>query len=139
MVYDVPMQLVGDMSRGGLASVVEIHKMLYVTILRPWLAFIEDKLTSQLIETEPEWAAEGLFLRFDLGEVLRGNADEEIKSAAQGFLNGLFTLNEARERLNLPRVSVPEADMPHIPANNMAAISGGTATGGPGPLPTPGA
>jgi HK97 family phage portal protein len=140
MVFDVPPQLIGDLSRGTLSSVQEIHRMLYVTVLRPWLAFIEETLTAQLVEPEPQWADEGLMLRFDLAEVLRGNSDAEITAAAQAFMNGLITLNEARARLGLPKARdgkgnlIAEADVPHIPVNNMAPISGGTPTGGPRPI-----
>jgi HK97 family phage portal protein len=140
MVFDVPPQLIGDLSRGTLSSVQEIHRMLYVTVLRPWLAFIEETLTAQLVDPEPEWADEGLLLRFDLAEVLRGNSDAEITAAAQAFMNGLITLNEARAKLGLAKARdaagklIAEADVPHIPVNNMAPITGGTPTGGPRPV-----
>jgi HK97 family phage portal protein len=140
MIFDVPPQLIGDLSRGTLSSVQEIHRMLYVTVLRPWLAFIEETLTAQLVSPEAQWEQEGLLLRFDLAEVLRGNSDNEITAAAQAFMNGLITLNEARQRLGLPKARdangalIPEADIPHIAANNMAPITGGTPPGGPRPL-----
>lgn len=116
-VFDVSGPLIGDLTHGTYSNVAELHKMLYKTTLRPWLALIESVIASQLIDPEPEWA--GLFAEFDLGEVLRGSKQEEIEAAVNAFTNGLMTLNEVRKVLNLPPVEDPSADKPHIPANNL--------------------
>ena len=91
----------------------------------------------QLIDEEESWSGD-LFVQFDLAEVMRGNRREEIDAAAQAFINGLMTLNEVRELLELPPVDPvkdPEglADMPHIPANNLKPLIADAPTSGVNP------
>lgn len=127
MVYDVPPPMIGDLTHGTYSNVEELHRILYVTTLRPWFSLLEETLTTQLIEGEDQWAGNDLFVRFDLTEVLRGNRREEIDAMAEAFKNGLMTLNEAREGLDLPKIAEADdpdglADMPHIPANNLKPL-----------------
>ncbi|HEY7831786.1 MAG TPA: phage portal protein [Solirubrobacteraceae bacterium] len=127
MVYDVPPPMIGDLTHSTYSNVEELHRILYVTTLRPWFALIEEILQVQLIDGEEEWAGNDLYARFDLAEVLRGNRREEIDAASEAFVNGLATLNEAREMIDMPPVdkaSDPEglADMPHIPKNNLRPL-----------------
>ena len=141
MVYDVPPPMVGDLTHATYSNVEELHRILYITTLRPWFALIEEILQRQLIDEEESWS-EDLFVQFDLAEVLRGNRREEIDAAAQAFANGLMTLNEVREFLELPPVSMevdPEglADVPHIPANNMRPITESQASDPPASINNP--
>ena len=127
MVYDVPPPMIGDLTHGTYSNVEELHRILYVTTLRPWFALIEEILQRQLIDEEESWSGD-LYVQFDLAEVLRGNRREEIDAASEAFNNGLMTLNEARQFLGLPPVAEemdPEgfADVPHIQANNMRPIT----------------
>jgi HK97 family phage portal protein len=128
MVYDIPPPMIGDLTHGTYSNVEELHRILYVTTLRPWLKLIEEILQRQLIDDEEEWSND-LYVRFDLDEVLRGNPREEIDAASEAFNNGLKTLNEARATIGMPPVDPakdPEglADIPHVQANNMQPITG---------------
>lgn len=125
MVYDIPPPMIGDLTHGTYSNVEELHRILYVTTLRPWLALIEEILQVQLIAAEDGW--NDIYVQFDLTTVLRGNRREEIDAAAEAFTNGLMTLNEVRELLELSRLSAkvdPDgmADVPHIPANNLKPL-----------------
>lgn len=119
-VYDVPPPMIGDLTHGTFSNVEELHRILYVTTLRPWLALIEETLQAQLIDPEDGW--DGIYVQFDLSEVLRGNRREEIDAASEAFQNGLMTLNEVREMLELPKIDDELADVPHIPANNLRPL-----------------
>ena len=121
MVFDVPPVLLGDLSRATFSNVEELHRMLYVTVLRPWLTFFEETLKTQLLDTEPEWAEDGLFYEFDLGEVLRGDKSAEIAAAVQAFTNGLMTLNEVRAVLNLPPIDDEAGEQASHPGQQLAA------------------
>jgi HK97 family phage portal protein len=127
MVYDIPPPMIGDLTHGTYSNVEELHRILYVTTLRPWLKLIEEILQRQLIDDEDEWSND-LYVRFDLAEVLRGNRREEIDAASEAFNNGLMTLNEARQVIGYPPVAKeldPEgmADIPHVQANNLQPIT----------------
>lgn len=126
-VYDVPPPMIGDLTHGTYSNVEELHRILYVTTLRPWFKFGEEILQAQLVTEEESWSND-IYVQFDLGEVLRGNTREELDAASEAYNNGLKTLNEAREQIDMPPVK-PEvdpmglADVPHIQANNMRPIS----------------
>lgn len=134
MVYDVPPPLLGDLEHGTYSNVTELHRMLYVTVLRPWLTFFEETLQAQLIDPEPEWEQEGVFLRFDLSEVLRGDRTEQIAAVASAFTNGLLTLNQSLEELGMPTSTDEWADRHFIPSNNMQPLGAGIR---PSALPAP--
>lgn len=123
MVYDVPPPMIGDLEHGTYSNVEELHKILYITTLRPWLVLIEETIQRQLIDPETDWERDGVFVEFDLGGVLRGNKREELDALAVAFTNGFMTLNEVRKTLNMPRIDDEAADMPHIPANNQQPIA----------------
>lgn len=140
MVYDVPPPMIGDLTHGTYSNVEELHRILYVTTLRPWFALIEEILQRQLIDEEEAWS-DDLYVQFDLAEVLRGNRREEIDAASEAFNNGLMTLNEARQFLGLPPVdpeSDPEglADVPHVQANNLRPITEAHSEEDPDALPS---
>lgn len=127
MVYDVPPPMIGDLTHGTYSNVEELHRILYVTTLRPWIKLTEEILQAQLIDEEEAWSND-LYAQFDLTEVLRGNKREEIDAASEAFNNGLATLNEARGIVDMPPVPPekdPEglADIPHVQRNNVRPIT----------------
>lgn len=127
MVYDIPPPMIGDLTHGTYSNVEELHRILYVTTLRPWIKLTEEILQSQLIDEEESWSSD-LYAQFDLTEVLRGNKREEIDAASEAFNNGLATLNEARAIVDMPPVPPekdPEgmADIPHVQRNNVRPIT----------------
>jgi HK97 family phage portal protein len=155
MAFDLSGPMINDLTHGTYSNVEALHRMLYVTTLRPELRKLEETFCSQLIDPEPEWEAEDLFVEFDLSEVLRGNRREEIDAAAEAYTNGLMTYNQCCEMLGLPKSEHPLADEPFIAANNMtpmahvaekheaeqgtdtAGLEGGVPEGAPGDVPKP--
>lgn len=119
-VYDVPPPLIGILDHATYSNVSEMHRMLYMTVLGPWLDLIEQTLQAQLIDPEP--AFEGLFCEFDLSEVLKGDTRQRVLALKDGIGTGLYTINEARKVENLPRIDHPTADQPLIPQNNLAPL-----------------
>jgi HK97 family phage portal protein len=121
-VYDIPPPLLGDLDKATFSNITEQHKMLFTTILRPWLTLIEETFQAQIIEPEP--AFRGLFVEFDLAEVLRGDKKTEIEALVMAVQAGLMTLNEARRVQNLPKFTgdgLDWCDKPLIPVNNLAS------------------
>jgi len=116
-VYDIPPPLIGILDHATYSNVAEMHRMLYMTVLGPWLTLIEETLQAQLIAPEPAW--EGLFVEFDLSEVLKGDTKERVEALKTGISTGLYTINEARKIENLPRIDNDVCDQPLIPVNNM--------------------
>lgn len=123
-VYDIPPPLIGILDHATYSNVSEMHRMLYVTVLGPWLNLIESTLQSQLIDPEPAW--EGLFVEFDLGEVLKGDPERRIPALTAATGRPIYTLNEARKIENLPAIDGEDANTPLTPTNNMGTIGGET-------------
>lgn len=120
MVYDLPGPLIGDLEHGTYSNVTELNKQLYKSVLRPWLTLVEETIQAHLIDPEPDWA--GLFVEFELGEVLKGDPKDLAEALKIQVEAGLITRNEARKFLNMPRDLSPEADQLTMNANNQAPI-----------------
>lgn len=116
-VYDVPPPMVGILDKATYSNINEQHRMLYTTVLRPWLTLLEETLQAQLIDSEPAW--EGLYVEFDLGEVLKGDPKERAEAAKTFIGAGVYTINEWRAMENLPRIDNAACDVPLIAVNNM--------------------
>ena len=121
-VYDVPAPLIGILDHATYSNVAELHRMLYGMVLGPWLSLIEDTIKAQIIDPYEPWAQEGLFVAFDLSEVLKGDALKEIQAVREGIQTGVLTVNEGRRRLNMSRHDDPAADELLIPVNNLAPL-----------------
>lgn len=126
-VYQVPQPLLGILENATLANVAELHRMLYTTVLGPWLTLIEESFKAQVIDPEPAFA--GLFVEFDLAEVLKGDKTKETDALKTAVQAGLLTLNEARQVLNLRPYDAEWAGQPLIPANNLQSGPKGTEGG----------
>lgn len=117
-VYDVPPPMVGILDKATYANISEQHKMLFTTILAPWLVLIEEQLKAQVIDGEYD----GQWVEFDLKDVLRGDPVQEAQALKTQIQTGLLTINEARAILNLKPIAHPNADRPMIPTNNVGFI-----------------
>jgi hypothetical protein len=121
-VYDVDPPLLGYLEHATYSNIGEMHKMLYGVTLGPWLSLIAETLNAQLIDTEPSWRDERLFVAFDLTEVLRSDTPEEISAIAAAIGTGVMTPNEGRNRLRARRSPNPAADQLYMPSNNLTPM-----------------
>jgi HK97 family phage portal protein len=121
-VYDIDPPMIGILDHATYSNVGEMHRMLYGPTLGPWLRLICDDLKAQLIETEPAWADDGLFVAFDLTEVLKANTAEEMQAVTSGIGSGVLTPNEGRQRFGLRRSASEAADDLYMPVNNLSPL-----------------
>lgn len=70
--------------------------------IAPILVDIEKVLNKELL-TEKE-KLQGYYFRFDTSELLRATEKERTESIALGLEKGLLTINEARAKLDLPKI-----------------------------------
>jgi HK97 family phage portal protein len=122
MVYDVKPSVIGDLSTpgAGYGSVVEINKDFYRSTLRPWLTMIEETIQAQLIDPEPEW--DGLFVEFDLSEVLKGEPSAVAAQIATEIASGTMTPAEGRKIQNRSKLDQEGMDKAYLPTNNLHPI-----------------
>ena len=117
-VYDVPPPMVGILDNATYSNITQQHWMLYMDSLSPILSMIEDTLMAQLVDPEPAW--DGLFVEFDMNEVLRGNIAERSQAYLRFLEAGVYTPNELREMENKKRVNDPRANAIYVPSTLVA-------------------
>jgi HK97 family phage portal protein len=121
-VYDVDPPLIGILDHATYSNVAEMHNRFYRATLRPWLTLITDTLNAQLIQPEPAWRDDRVFLAFDLSDVLRSDTPEEISAVGTAIGTGVMTPNEGRNRLRMRRSDNPAADELYMPSNNLTVM-----------------
>lgn len=136
-VYDIDPPMIGILDHATFSNVAEMHKMLYGATLGPWLSLISETLNAQLIEPEPAWNEDRLFVAFDLTEVLKSNTPEEITAIASAIGTGVMTPNEGRQRLGRRKVDNEAADELYMPTNNMTPLGQQPETGSDYPPQAP--
>lgn len=111
--YFIPPPMVGILDHATFGNIEEQHKMLYQDTLGPWLQDIQQELALQLLPDFPD--SDGLYSEFNMLEKLRGSFEEQAQQLQTSVGAPFLTRNEARARLNLPRIE--GADELVVPLN----------------------
>lgn len=99
--FGVPIGLLG-LGSSTYASLSEQHRQLYSDCLAPWLVRIEQELERSLL---PEFDdVSSVYLEFNLSAKLAGSFTETASVLQSAVGAPYMTRNEARSRLNLPRI-----------------------------------
>jgi hypothetical protein len=122
-VYGVPQPLAGILDHATYSNVKELHRILYVTFLGAHFEMFDGSWQAQLIDDEPAWADDGIFVETDTAAVLKGDVAERYQAYAVALQNGVLTLNDVRRLENLKPYDDPKADEPLIAANNLQPLS----------------
>lgn len=129
--YDIPPPLIGILDHATYSNVAEMHRMLYGMVLGPWLTLIEETIQAQLIDSHEPWGEEGLFVEFDLAEVLKGDTLKEVQAIKEGIATGILTPNEGRAIRNLGPSEQDGMDSFYLPTNNMQPVGAAPAPEAP--------
>ncbi len=113
--YFIPPPMVGILDNATFGNIEEQHKMLYQDTLGPHLQEIQQEIALQLINTEWPADASKLYVEFNMLEKLRGSFEEQASQMQTAVGAPFLTRNEARARLNLPRIE--GADELVVPLN----------------------
>ncbi len=108
--YHVPPAMIGIVESQGYGSLREQHRALYQDTLGPYVALLEGELELQLL---PEFSdTEDIYVQFNINEKLQGSFDEEAQALQTGVGSPFMSRNEARARLNLPKINDAAFDVP---------------------------
>ena len=114
------------------AGTVENHRQLYQDVFGPWLEFLQDEIELQLLGDPGVESAERVYVEFNLADKLKGSFEEQAKTLVSSVGVPFAAVNEARARMNLPRLDDDAFDTPVQPLNVMyggqAAVTVPTAT-----------
>jgi HK97 family phage portal protein len=121
--YHIPLPMVGILDHATFSNIREQHKQLYADTLGPWLEMLQAGFELQLVPEVRD--AKDIYLEFNIAAKLAGSFEEQANAIRLLVGRPVMTPNEARGRLNLPRM----ADDPS--ADEIAAQQGGPAAAEP--------
>jgi HK97 family phage portal protein len=134
--FHVPPAMIGIVESQGYGSVREQHRALYQDTLGPYVALLEGELQLQLL---PEFSdSEDIYVQFNINEKLQGAFEEEADALTAGVGSPYMTRNEARARLNLPRIADADFDVPVTRLDVAEGQAKKVRTAAPAPAPAPG-
>lgn len=100
--YHIPLPMVGILDNATFSNIKEQHKNLYQDSLGPWLAMIEQDIQLQLLPDLDD--SDGIYCEFNIAEKLAGSFEDQTTALQAAVGRPWMTANEARARLNLPRM-----------------------------------
>jgi HK97 family phage portal protein len=112
-LFGVPAQLLG-LEIGKYNNTQTLLDEFYKTTMYPMIIAIEQKFNSQLLKGYPN-----LCIRFDTKDFLKGASLDQMNFVTAGISAGIFTPNEAREYLNMPKIAGGD-DLPAIDPQNIS-------------------
>lgn len=119
--YYVPPMFVGVLDAANYSNVSAFREILYSDTLGPWFQKIQQAFQHRLV---PRFAdAASVYVEFNVAEKLRLAFDEQARIFQTTTGGPIMTRNEARQRLNLPRLD--GADELIVPLN---VLEGGQAS-----------
>jgi HK97 family phage portal protein len=117
--YDISPMLVGILDNGTFNNMDAAIQMLYQVTIAPILSMLDDTLNAQFVN-EAAWS--DFFVRFDMGEAVRGNLETRSQGWQRMFNCGMKTPNELRKMEGDPPIGNPldkdnPANMIYVPVN----------------------
>jgi HK97 family phage portal protein len=119
-VYMIPPPMLGILDRATFSNITELREMTYTESVGPPLVLAEQVLNAQLVRALLR--EDDVYCEFDFGGVLRGDRLKEIDALRNAVASALYTPNEGREKLNMPRSDQTEMDQFYLPVNNLAPV-----------------
>lgn len=119
--YYVPPMFVGVLEAANYSNVSAFREILYSDTLGPWFQKIQQALQLRLVPRLAD--PDDVYVEFNVAEKLRLAFDEQARIFQTTTGGPIMTRNEARQRLNLPRLD--GADELIVPLN---VIEGGQAS-----------
>ena len=111
-IFRMPPSMLGDLADATFSNVEQMTLSYYTSCLRPWLEMIEQEMTAKLLAPHERFQ---LVIEHVTEGLLRGDAASRAAFYASALAHGWMTVNEVRERENLPPVA--GGDQPRVPSN----------------------
>jgi HK97 family phage portal protein len=119
-VYQIPPPMIGILDKATYSNIKTQREMIYTDCMGPPLILCESAMNAQIV-----WRMLGerdVFVEFDFGAVLRGDRLEEIGAIREAIGTALFTPNEGRSIINMPRSTSTGMDDFYLPFNNLQPV-----------------
>ncbi|USK33526.1 phage portal protein [Bacillus sp. F19] len=124
-LFNVPEGLVNPHAKSYYTSIEQNQLHFLKHTLAPIISVLEASMDrALLLESEKD---SGYFFRFDTSELVRATEQERVETAVTGIQGGLFTINEARTKFDLP--AIPDDKLLITPGAQTKSTKGENADG----------
>jgi HK97 family phage portal protein len=108
--FHVQPAMIGILEAQGYGSLREQHRALYQDTLGPHVAMLEAEIERQLLSEFSD--SDDTYIQFNINEKLQGSFEEEQAALSGAVGSPWMSRNEARARMNLPRINDTTFDKP---------------------------
>lgn len=116
--FFIPPTMLGVTQGATYSNTRQHHQMLYQDTLGPVMRGIEEDLEQQLLPDLERWTnVRGVYCQFNIAAKLAGDFEEQSSALSTSTGRPWMTANEARTRLNLPRLEGEGYDQLVTPLN----------------------
>jgi HK97 family phage portal protein len=129
-MYRVPLHMIGDLDRATFNNIEELSLEFVIYTLMPWLTRWEQQMVADLLRPQDK----GLYIRFNVDGLLRGNNQSRWESYAKALQTGVYSINDV---LRLEDMNPIEGGDVHLVPLNMIPLEQVSAMPEPGTPPTP--
>jgi HK97 family phage portal protein len=98
-MYRVPLTLLQDFGRATWNNMEQQQLFFVMFTILPWAKRYEENIKTQVMT--PEQRKKGIYVEFQLNNLLRGDAKTRAELYASGRQNGWFSINDIRKLENL--------------------------------------
>lgn len=122
-VFGIPQPLAGILDHATYSNIDALLASLFTVFLAGEIQLTAETLQAQLIDNEPAWAGDGVFVEHNLDEVLRADTLTRYRAYAIAVTGGWLTLNDVRRLENRAPYNDENADKPLVQGNNTVPLS----------------
>lgn len=119
-IFRVPPHMVQNLKRSTFNNIEHQSIDFVVHTLDPWLIRIEQAIIKDLLLDEEK---DIYYPKFNVDGLLRGASEDRMRAYASAISNGIISINEARQKENLPPLSEDEGGEIHIVQGNMIRLA----------------
>lgn len=118
-IFRVPPHMVGDLEKSSFSNIEQQSLEFVKYTLDPWVVRWEQSLQQSLILPSEK---PGLFIRFNLDGLLRGDYQSRMTGYATARQNGWMSANDIRELEDMNRIPTVEGGDLYLINGNMLAL-----------------
>lgn len=118
-IFRIPPHMIGDLDKSSFSNIEQQSLEFVKYTLDPWVIRWEQALTKTLLDPRDT----GVFVKFNLEGLLRGDYASRMQGYAVARQNGWMSANDIRELENLDRIAPEDGGDLYLVNGNMLPLS----------------
>lgn len=131
-IFRIPPHMIGDLDKSSFSNIEQQSLEFVKYTLDPWVIRWEQALTKTLLDPRDP----GVFVKFNVEGLLRGDYASRMQGYAVARQNGWMSANDIRELENLDRIAPEDGGDLYLVNGNMLPLSLAGAYATTQPVPT---